>query len=140
LRKIHRLHVRRRLLHQHRHGDRTPSADASDLQVRGPGPSAEIWFSNETPDPHQARLQEPQAHHVDVRQQRVSRRVLGGPVLQLVQRQLMKPLEIAALATFLAGGAGAWAAEAPGKPMKMDEPMHGETKKESTKKADVKEA
>ena len=52
----------------------------------------------------------------------------------------MKPLEIVALATFLAAGAGAWAAEAPGKPMKMDEPMHGEMKKESMKKGDVKKA
>jgi len=47
----------------------------------------------------------------------------------------MKPLEIAALATFLAASAGASAADAPGKPMKMDEPMHGEMKKESVKKA-----
>ncbi|TMH93030.1 MAG: hypothetical protein E6H42_03875 [Betaproteobacteria bacterium] len=52
----------------------------------------------------------------------------------------MKPLEIAALATFLAAGAGASAADAPGKPMKMDEPMHGEMKKESMKKGDVKKA
>ncbi|TMH87777.1 MAG: hypothetical protein E6H45_02450 [Betaproteobacteria bacterium] len=52
----------------------------------------------------------------------------------------MKPLEIAALATFLAASAGASAADAPGKPMKMDEPMHGEMKKESMKKGDVKKA
>ena len=52
----------------------------------------------------------------------------------------MKPLEIAALATFLAASAGASAADAPGKPMKMDEPMHGEMKKKSMKKGDVKKA
>ncbi len=52
----------------------------------------------------------------------------------------MKPLEVIALAAILAAGTGAWAAEAPGKPMKMDEPMHGEMKKESMKKGDVQKA
>ena len=52
----------------------------------------------------------------------------------------MKPLEAIALAAILAAGTGAWAADAPGKPMKMDEPMHGEMKKKSMKKGDVKKA
>jgi hypothetical protein len=54
----------------------------------------------------------------------------------------MKPLETIALAGILAvgTGSGAWAADAPGKPMKMDEPMHGEMKKRSMKKGDVKKA
>jgi hypothetical protein len=52
----------------------------------------------------------------------------------------MKPLEAIALAAILAAGTGAWAAEAPSKPMKMDEPMHGEMKKKSMKKGDVKKA
>jgi hypothetical protein len=52
----------------------------------------------------------------------------------------MKPLEIVTLAAILAGGTGAQAADAPGKPMKMDEPMHGEMKKKSMKKGDVKKA
>jgi hypothetical protein len=52
----------------------------------------------------------------------------------------MKPLEILALAAILAAGAGARAADAPGRPMKMDEPMHGEMKKKSMKKGDVKKA
>jgi len=52
----------------------------------------------------------------------------------------MKPLETIALAAMLAAGTGAWAADAPSKPMKMDEPMHGEMKKRSMKKGDVKKA
>ena len=52
----------------------------------------------------------------------------------------MKPLGAIALAAILATGTGAWGADAPGKPMKMDEPMHGEMKKESMKKGDVKKA
>ena len=52
----------------------------------------------------------------------------------------MKPLEAIALAAILVAGTGAWAADAPGKPMKMDEPMHGEMKKGNMKKGDVKKA
>ena len=52
----------------------------------------------------------------------------------------MKPLETIALAAILAAGTGAWAADAPGKPMKMDEPMHGDMKKKGMKKGDVKKA
>jgi hypothetical protein len=52
----------------------------------------------------------------------------------------MKPLEILALAAILATGTGARAADAPGRPIKMDEPMHGEMKKKSMKKGDVKKA
>jgi pentapeptide MXKDX repeat protein len=52
----------------------------------------------------------------------------------------MKPLEAIALAAILATGTGAWATDAPRKPMKMDEPMHGEMKKRSMKKGDVKKA
>jgi len=52
----------------------------------------------------------------------------------------MKPLGAIALAAILATGTGAWGADAPGKPMKMDEPMHGEMKKKGMKKGDVKKA
>jgi hypothetical protein len=52
----------------------------------------------------------------------------------------MKPLEVVALAAILAASTGAWGADAPGKPMKMDEPMHGEMKKKGMKKGDVKKA
>ena len=52
----------------------------------------------------------------------------------------MKPLEAIALAAILAAGTGAWGADAPGKPMKVDEPMHGEMKKKGMKKGDVKKA
>ncbi len=40
--------------------------------------------------PHQARLQERQARGGDLRQQQQSRRLLGGPGLQLVQRSLRR--------------------------------------------------
>ena len=52
----------------------------------------------------------------------------------------MKPLEAIALAAIFAAGTGAWGADAPGKPMKLDEPMHGEMKKKGMKKGDVKKA
>ena len=52
----------------------------------------------------------------------------------------MKPLQIVAVAAILAAGTWARAADAPGKPMKMDEPMHGEMKKKSMKKGDVRKA
>ena len=52
----------------------------------------------------------------------------------------MKPLQIVAVAAILAAGTWARAADAPGKPMKMDEPMHGEMKKKGMKKGDVKKA
>ena len=52
----------------------------------------------------------------------------------------MKTLQIVAVAAILAAGTWARAADAPGKPMKMDEPMHGEMKKKSMKKGDVKRA
>ena len=52
----------------------------------------------------------------------------------------MRSHEVIALAAILAAGTGAWGVEAPGKPMKMDEPMHGEMKKKSMKKGDVKKA
>ena len=52
----------------------------------------------------------------------------------------MKLAGLVALTAILATGAGAWAADAPGRPMKMDEPMHGEMKKKGMKKGDVKKA
>ena len=52
----------------------------------------------------------------------------------------MKTLQIVAVAAILAAGTWARAADAPGKPMKMDEPMHGEMKKKSMKKGDVRKA
>jgi len=52
----------------------------------------------------------------------------------------MKPLETLALAAILAASTGTWGADAPGKPMRMDEPMRGEMKKKGMKKGDVKKA
>ena len=49
------------------------------------------------------------------------------------------PKVIVAMAV-LAAGPLAYAVDAPGRPMKMDEPMHGEMKKKSMKKGDVKKA
>jgi hypothetical protein len=56
---------------------------------------------------------------------------------------ISKSLKAIAPAAILAACCGAHAADsqsAPGKPMKMDEPMHGEMKKKSMKKGDVKKA
>jgi pentapeptide MXKDX repeat protein len=53
----------------------------------------------------------------------------------------MKSLEAIAVAAILATVSFAFAADTtPGEPMRMDEPMHGEMKKESMKKGDVKKA
>ncbi|HEY6240138.1 MAG TPA: hypothetical protein VIW78_04810 [Burkholderiales bacterium] len=52
----------------------------------------------------------------------------------------MKSLKVCIAAALLAAGPAAHAAETSGKPMKMDEPMHGEMKKKSMKKGDVKKA
>ena len=52
----------------------------------------------------------------------------------------MKPLPAITAIAILAAGPSAYAADAPGKPMKMDEPMHGEMKKPTMKKGDVKKA
>ena len=52
----------------------------------------------------------------------------------------VKSLKAIVAAAVLGAGPGAYAADAPGKPMKMDEPMHGEMKKKSMKKGDVKKA
>ncbi|HEX9192500.1 MAG TPA: hypothetical protein VF871_01915 [Burkholderiales bacterium] len=52
----------------------------------------------------------------------------------------VKSLKAIISVAVLAAGPGAWGADAPGKPIKMDEPMHGEMKKKSMKKGDVKKA
>ena len=51
-------------------------------------PAGEIRVSDEGAHPDQARLQEPQARHGDLRHRQGPRRLLGGSRLQLVQRQL----------------------------------------------------
>ncbi len=57
-REIRRLQVRRRLLHQHRHGHRAASANAAGAELRRPGVAAEIRLPDEAAHAHQARLQE----------------------------------------------------------------------------------
>ena len=53
----------------------------------------------------------------------------------------MKSLKAIAVAAILATVSFAFAADTtPGKPMRMDEPMHGEMKKKNMKKGDVKKA
>lgn len=53
----------------------------------------------------------------------------------------MKPLLTIAAIVIFASGPGAHPADAPsGKTMKMDEPMHGEMKRETMKKGDVRKA
>ena len=51
-------------------------------------PRAEIRLSAEAAHPDQARLQEPEMDHGDVRDQPLPRRLLGRPRLQLVRRGL----------------------------------------------------
>ena len=52
-----------------------------------------------------------------------------------------RSLKAVVAAAVLAAGPLAYAADPqPGKPMKMDEPMHGEMKRKSMKKGDVKKA
>lgn len=52
----------------------------------------------------------------------------------------MKPVHSIAALAILAAGPGAYPAAPSGKSMKMDEPMHGEMKKETMKKGDVRKA
>ena len=53
----------------------------------------------------------------------------------------MKPLPTITAIAILAAGPSAYTADMPsGKPMRMDEPMHGEMKKKTMKKGDVKKA
>jgi hypothetical protein len=84
-RQVRRLQVRRRLLHQHRHGHRAAPADAAGADLRRPGAAAQVRLSDEAAHAHQAGLQEPQAHPGDFRHQHLPRRLLGRPGLQLVR-------------------------------------------------------
>lgn len=53
----------------------------------------------------------------------------------------MRSLKAIAVAAILAAGSQVWASDtSPGKPLKMDEPMHGEMKRKNMKKGDVKKA
>jgi hypothetical protein len=53
----------------------------------------------------------------------------------------MRSLEAIAVVAILAAGSEVWASDtSPAKPMKMDEPMHGEMKRKNMKKGDVKKA
>jgi len=53
------------------------------FQFRRPNPAAQVRLPHEGAHPDQARLQEPQARDGDQRHRQVSRRLLGGPGLQL---------------------------------------------------------
>ena len=56
------------------------------LQFDGADPAAQVRLPDEGADADQARLQESQARDGDRRHRQISRRLLGGPGLQLVQR------------------------------------------------------
>ena len=58
------------------------------LQVRQPDPAAQVRLPDEVPHADQARLQESEVHHGDLRAEQRRRRLLGEPGLQLVQRAL----------------------------------------------------
>jgi hypothetical protein len=90
-RQIRRLQMRRRLLHQHRHGDGAASADPAGADLRRRGTAAQVRLPDEAAHAHQAWLQEPQTHPGHFRQQHLQRWLLGRPGLQLVRRQLTAP-------------------------------------------------
>ena len=60
------------------------------FQVRRRDPAAQVRLPDEGADADQARLQESQARDGDRRHRQISRRLLGGPGLQLVQRGLAR--------------------------------------------------
>jgi hypothetical protein len=57
------LHLRRRVLHQHRHADCAAPSDDHGIYLCRRGTSAQIWLSDENPDSDEARLQEPEIRH-----------------------------------------------------------------------------
>jgi pentapeptide MXKDX repeat protein len=87
-RQIRRLQMRRRLLHQHRHGHGAACTNPADADLRRRGIATRIRLPDEAAHAHQAWLQEPQTHPGDFRQQHLQRWLLGRPGLQLVWWQL----------------------------------------------------
>src|SRR5262245_29053463 len=82
--KIRRLRVRRRILFEHRHGLRPASADAAHVPDLGRDSRVQVRLSAEAADRDQARIQESEVDHGNVRDQSVSGGLLGRPRLQLV--------------------------------------------------------
>src|SRR5262249_785299 len=78
--------LRRQLLDKHRHADGAASADAADADLRRQRSAREIRLSDEAAHSDQARLQEPETHRRYHGDERISRRLLGKPGLQLVRR------------------------------------------------------
>src|SRR6266571_6412317 len=87
-REIRLVSLRRGLFHLDRHADRAASADPDDLQVRRRDPAAQLRLPDEGAHADQARLQESEIRDGDGGHGQISRRVLGGPGLQLVQWKL----------------------------------------------------
>src|SRR5256885_495511 len=54
-----RLRLRRRVLHQHRHGDGASPADHHGLHVRRPGTAAQIRLSDKGPNSDEACFKNP---------------------------------------------------------------------------------
>ncbi|KOT02641.1 oxidoreductase, molybdopterin-binding domain protein [Burkholderia mallei] len=90
-REIRRLQMRGRLLREHRHGHRAAPADAARIRIRRQAAAARIRIPDEAADADEARLQESEAHRGDIRDQRVSGRILGRPGVQLVRRFVSRP-------------------------------------------------
>src|SRR6516225_9177161 len=86
--------LRRGLFDLDRHADRAASADPDDLQVRRRDPAAQVRIPDEGADADQARLQESETLDGDGGHRQVSRRILGGSGIQLVQRDLIANEEL----------------------------------------------
>ncbi len=70
------------------------SADPDDLQVRRRDPAAQVRLPDEGADADQARLQESETRGGDGCHRQISRRILGGSGIQLVQRDLIANEEL----------------------------------------------
>ena len=86
--EICRLRVRRRLLLQHRHGIGAAPPDVSHLQDFRRDPGATLRLSAQAAHSDQARVQESKMDYGDIRDQPLSRGILGRPRIQLVRRSV----------------------------------------------------
>src|SRR3954447_16502559 len=82
-----------------RHANGVTSADANDLQIWRRNPAPRLRLPDEDQGADQAWVQESEIRDLDGGHQRLQRRLLGGPGLQFVQRQLISRSLAALLAT-----------------------------------------
>src|SRR5215467_12297403 len=82
------------LFHLDRHADRAASADSDDFQIRWRHSAAQVRLPDEGADADQTRLQESETRGGDGCHRQISRRVLGGSGIQLVQWDLIANEEL----------------------------------------------